>query len=297
MSSFLFNLAIDWIMKNSTKDKKRGIRWRLFDQLEDLDYADDIALLSHSKTHMQEKSDRVANFANQLGLRINSQKTKVMLLNTKGNPQIQSYGQALESVDKFTYLGSTVTKDGGSAEDIKARIGKARNALIHLKHIWASNVYSKKTKVKVYRACVLSILLYGSETWRMTEGDLQKLSSFHNKCLRRIARVFWPNKITNIELHKKCEIDSMADIIQQRRFRWVGHCLRREKDNIARVATTWTPEGKRRVGRPKTTWRRTVEAELTDLKLTWGSAAVAAKDRLKWRTLALALHATGHNRK
>ena len=51
MSALLFNITIDWVMRQTTQDKNRGIRWNLFTNLDDLDFADDIALLSHTHTH------------------------------------------------------------------------------------------------------------------------------------------------------------------------------------------------------------------------------------------------------
>ena len=63
MSSILFNLAIDWVMRKTTEDAKRGIRWKINTVLEDPDYADDIALLSHTLQHVQEKTNRLSQYA------------------------------------------------------------------------------------------------------------------------------------------------------------------------------------------------------------------------------------------
>ena len=62
MSAILFNLAIDWVMRKTTEDTSRGIRWTLFSTLEDLDFADDLALLSHTNQHMQEKTNRLHKY-------------------------------------------------------------------------------------------------------------------------------------------------------------------------------------------------------------------------------------------
>ena len=78
MSSPPFNHAIDWVMHQTTEDQNRGIRWTLFSFLEDLDFADDLALLSHTQQHMQEKSSRLCNFAQQIGLTISQKKSEVM---------------------------------------------------------------------------------------------------------------------------------------------------------------------------------------------------------------------------
>ena len=78
MSALLFNITIDWVMRQTTQDKKRGIRWNLFTNLDDLDFADDLALLSHTHSHIQEKTNRLHIYAKQVGLKINTKKTEVM---------------------------------------------------------------------------------------------------------------------------------------------------------------------------------------------------------------------------
>lgn len=75
MSALLFNLVIDWVMRRSTEDQPRDIQWTLFSSLEDLDFADDIALLSHTHCHMQEKTSILSTYARQVGLNSNLTKT------------------------------------------------------------------------------------------------------------------------------------------------------------------------------------------------------------------------------
>ena len=144
-------------------------------------------------------------------------KTEVMSLNTKQPARIQLNGNNLNNTTSFTYLGSIVTSDGGADKDIKARLSKARGAFINLKNIWKTSDISRKTKIGIYNSCVLSVLLYGAECWRMTEGDIRRLSSFHNGCLRKILRIFWPNKISNVELQVKTNTDDMRTLLTKRR--------------------------------------------------------------------------------
>ena len=99
---------------------------------------------------------------------------------------------------------SILTSDGGAdTTDLKARLDKARGAFLKLRNIWKSSNISKKTKIKLYNSCVISVLLYDAGCWRITEIDVNKLSSFHNGCLRKISRhIVWQRKITNVELHE-----------------------------------------------------------------------------------------------
>jgi hypothetical protein len=295
ISSLLFNLAIDWVMRRTTEDQTRGVRWTLFSTLEDLDFADDLALISHSHQHMQEKTSRLSEFAQQIGLKINQKKTEMMTLNIPNPSPIRVNGKDLSTTEEFTYLGSVVTHNGGAGSDIRSRLNKARNAFRMMNNIWRSQQYSMKTKLKLYQSCILSTLLYGCECWRMNEMHLTKISVFHTKSLRRIMRIFWPNTISNDELLAQCHQESMKTIIMRRRWKWIGHVLRKESTSITRVALHWTPEGRRKRGRPKNTWRRTVEGEMKTMNHTWGTIQKLAQDRQRWRTLVAALHATRHN--
>ena len=78
MSSLLFILAADWVMRSTLKGENTGIRWTLFSNLEDPDYADDLALVSHLETYMQSKTSKMQSNASKIGLNINVKKTDVM---------------------------------------------------------------------------------------------------------------------------------------------------------------------------------------------------------------------------
>ncbi|KAJ8370368.1 hypothetical protein SKAU_G00103960 [Synaphobranchus kaupii] len=146
MSALLFIIAIDWVMKKTTEDQPRGIRWTLLSTLEDLDFA--------------EKTSRLNTFAQQIGLKISLKKTEVMTL-TQNPPPMQVDGTNLPTTEEFVYLGSIVRYDGGTGKDIKSRLSKARNIFKMLNNVWKSPQYSTNTKLKLYQSCLLSTLLYG----------------------------------------------------------------------------------------------------------------------------------------
>ena len=105
-----------------------------------------------------------------------------------------------------------------------------------------------------------------------------------------ILRIFWPNVISNKDLFERCGTEPMATILMRRRWRWIGHVTRQEA-SIAKTAMHWTPEGKRKRGRPKITWRRTVEKEIKEMGKTWEGIKFMARDRQMWREHVAALHA------
>ena len=146
LSLFLFILVIDWVMKIATKEKRIGIQWTMLTQLDDLDFADDLALLSHSHMQMQDKTTELALISAQVGLKINKRKTKILRTNTTCETPIMLEGETLEEVKDFRYLGSIVDTHGGTEADVKKRISKARVAFYLLRNVWKSKVIGETTE-------------------------------------------------------------------------------------------------------------------------------------------------------
>jgi hypothetical protein len=92
---------MDWVMRRAFKGKT-GIKWCVFNQLEDLEFADDICLISHKFEHMQVKTKKLSQVASRVGLKINNNKTKYMTVNTLSNKNITVNSQAIEKVQQFT---------------------------------------------------------------------------------------------------------------------------------------------------------------------------------------------------
>ena len=107
-------------------------------------------------------------------MKINKKKTEVMKFNNKQELPIQLQGENILETDRFTYLGSIVSKDGG-ADDIRSRINKARHAFNSLRPIWNSRALSLRNKTRIFNTNVKAVLLYGSETWRVTNTINNKL--------------------------------------------------------------------------------------------------------------------------
>jgi len=166
-------------MKERTTGLRNGIQWTLEDQLEDLDIADDLAILAHTHTKLEAISSK-------LGLKINTDKTKTIRINSNASEQIMINNLGIEDVTSFTYLGSIINITGRTGENILARIGKAHSTFNTLASIWRSREITTTNKIRIFNSNIKSVLLYGSETWRMIEKRESKLQTFINRCLRRI---------------------------------------------------------------------------------------------------------------
>ncbi|RTG81912.1 uncharacterized protein DC041_0005420 [Schistosoma bovis] len=233
LSPFLFLLVVDWIMKISTSEGKHGIQWTAQNQLDDLDFADDLALLSHTHEQMHIKTASVAAVSASIGLSIHKGKTKVLKFKAENSNPNTLERETLEDVESFTYLGSIIDEQGGSDVDVKARIGKARVAFLQLKNIWDSKQLSTNIKVRIFNTNVKAVLLYGAEIWRTTTTTIKKVQVFINSCLRKILNIHWSDTIR--------------------------HTLRKSSNCTTKQALTWNPEGKQKRGRPKNTLQRTAQ--------------------------------------
>jgi len=284
LSPFLFILAIDYILKNCSPGN--GLTWIDNEELDDLDFADDLAELSDSCQQMQAKTNDLKRISESVGLQINIDKTKTMKINIVNNDQIIIEGQAIENVDSFTYLGSIISTTGGTEDDINNRLKKARSSYSMLGKVWKCRSISRHTKVRLFNSNVKSILLYGSESWSLTKRLEQKLQVFINNCLRKILQIYWPQTISNEELWRTTKQSPVIKQIMKRKYKWIGHTLRKQNTEIPKQAFRWNPPGTRRRGRPCLTWRRQTVKELGELGMTLDQAEQLAQDRREWRKFA-----------
>ena len=284
MSGFLFILVIDWIMRQTVRQHNTGIQWTLTEMLEDLDYADDIVTTSSSWNHAQEKLTRLSENGLKTGLKINKSKTKTLRINARRENPFVLEGEDVEDVDAFKYLGAYVDKTGGADRDIRCRIGQASAAFKRFSKVWNSSSYWRRTKLRLFYSNVISVLLYGCETWKMNKEDEKRLDVFHHTCLRRILKIRWPMRVSNQEVRRLAKVGTtISQEVRRRRWKMIGHVLR-SRDEHTKIALSWTPQGRRSRGRPKETWRRTAERERKEYGFSsWESAGAAAREKAEWR--------------
>ncbi|VDP47216.1 unnamed protein product [Schistosoma margrebowiei] len=213
---------------------------------------------------MQMKTASVAAVSASVGLTIHKGKTKVLKFKAENNNPITLDGETLENVESFTYLRSIIDEQGGSDADVKARIGKARTAFLQLKNIWNS----KQLRVNQYQSENLQYQRQSSST---------------------ILNIHWPDTISNSLLWERTNQLPAKEEIRKRRWKWIGHTLRKASNCITRQALTWNPEKKRKRGRPKNTLRRIIEADMKTMNNNWTELERIAQDRVGWRMLVSGL--------
>ena len=270
----LFNLSR---LKARTKVRKVLIRELLF--------ADDAALVSHSESGLQRLVDALSSACEKFGLKISLTKTEVMGQGVADTPQISIGQHNLSNVKEFTYLGTTVTENVSIDTELSRRMGKASGAMARLnQRVWSNQKLRPATKISVYRACVLSTLLYGSETWVVYARQEKRLNTFHQRNLRRIMGIRWQDKITNSEVLRRAEITSINGLLTQRRMRWLGHVGRMEDGRIPKdVLYGELSSGSRSVGRPLLRYKDVCKRDLVGAGIDFRELERNVADRANWR--------------
>lgn len=130
--------------------------------------------------------------------------------------------EEIKNVSTFTYLSSENERQESSTEDINCPIGKVRSTFASMRATWASNTYSRGTKLQLYKSNVLSVLMYGVKCWKVSKRDGGRLNAFHNRSLRRNLKTFCNRIVSIIELHRRAEMSSATGMIRARRREWIG---------------------------------------------------------------------------
>jgi hypothetical protein len=162
----------------------------------------------------------------------------------------------IERVTTYKYLGTWLTEDGDQTKEIRSRIEMARNTFIKLKNLLCNRNLNLEIRTRKLRY-VFSTLLYGMEALTIKQSEIKKLNSFEMWCYRRIHRISWTEKVTNIEvlqrMKKECEVIKTVKI---RKIQYLGHIMRGEKYVLLRLIMQGKIQGKRNPGRRKISWLR-----------------------------------------
>ena len=253
--------------------------------LRELLFADDAALTSHSEEGLQRLVDKLSAACKEFGLTISLKKTNIMAQGADSPPTITIGDTQLEVVEAFTYLGSTVTNSTSLDAEISSRIAKAAGVMAKLnKRVWSNSLLSEWTKVLVYQACVLSTLLYGSESWTTYARQERRLNSFHLRSLCRLLQVRWKDKVSNTEVLQRAGLMSIPSMLMQRHLRWLGHVHHMEPNRLPwEILYGELRDGARKVGRPLLRYKDTIKRDLKAVMINVNKWEDTAENREAWR--------------
>ena len=135
-------------------------------------------------------------------------------------------GSILEVVDKFCYLGDMIGAGGGAEEASRARVRCSWSKFRELTPILTSRGATLKAKGRIYKACVQSVMVYGSETWAMKVEDMRRLERAERMMVRWMCGVTLKERKHSEELLARLGIEGVAEIVRRGRLRWYGHVER-----------------------------------------------------------------------
>ena len=258
------------------------------DVLHCLLYADDMVVFCDDPLKLKLSIEKLEDITQQWAMVISVPKTKILVVNVAcdtPDPIIILRGEQIEVVKTFTYLGSIVSSNGRVKDDVDSRINKASSAFNKLrKYLWNRREISLNTKMRIFNAVILSVLLYGGETWTLLKKDLDRLETFQMRCLRCILHISRRDHQKNEDVRSRCCQQPLIECcLRQRRLRWFGHVCRMENIRIPkRLLFGQLLKGKRPHHKPRKRWTDVITEDFRKLKIqhTWPTLT---QDRAAWR--------------
>eukprot|EP00794_Sanderia_malayensis_P013174 gene13174-biopygen10501 len=223
-------------------------------------------------------------------MEISSEKSKTMVTSRATKEEVNvnvKVGEVeLETVKTFCYLGSIINENVTSEIEIKKRLALATNQLAKLSRIWNSSGISTTIKIKLMKSLIISIILYGCETWTYNKALKKKLAAFEMRCFWGILGITWKQRITNIEVNRRIidkigSYEPLPKTARRRKLQWFGH-ISRKTGTLAYNIMHGSVNGTRSRGWPKRIW--------TDDIRDWTTKNIVeyfriAQNRDEWRKL------------
>ena len=208
-------------------------------------FADDGAIASSTRAGAEKAMAEYQMISTKFGLTVSIPKTKHMAAGREANAcdkvPITAEGGDIEAVEDFPYLGSIVSASGTIDADVEARIAKASRAFGALRRpVFMDRNLTLETKRQIYSACVLSVLMYGSECWTPLRRHVRKLNTFHHRAIRIILgitnREQWSKHTTMTEIRRRWgDYETASEKIAKRRLQWLGHLARMQDTRIPKT--------------------------------------------------------------
>ena len=258
LAPFLFVIVLDYALRKAIDGRELELGLTLIERrgrryppvcICDLDFADDIVLISNEIEQAKLLLYRVETECRRVGLGLNVKKTKGMFFNVDVEPITTIAGHKVEQAlteskeQDFKYLGSWTEQDG----DVQTRKAQAWKVLNKLEKLWKSDLPGW-WKIRFFKAAVETILLYGCATWSLTKAEEKSLDGSYTRMLRKVLNVNALDKIKNVDLYG--DLPPISQVIQTRRLKLAGHVFR-DKTSPAHQLVTWDPaHGKMSRGKP-----------------------------------------------
>ena len=169
--------------------------------INNLRYADDTTLMAESEEELKSLLMKVKGESEKVGLKLNIPKTKIMASDPITPWQID--GETVETVTDFILGGSKITADGDCSHEIKRRLFLGRKVVTNLDSILKSRDIALPTKVRLVKAMVFPVVMYGCESWTVKKAERRRIDAFELWYWRRLLRVPWTARRSNQSILKE----------------------------------------------------------------------------------------------
>ena len=178
--------------------------------------------MAESEEELKSLLMRVKDGSEKVGLKLSIQKTKIMASGPITSWQIDE--EALETVRDFIFLGSKITADGGCSHEIKRHLLLGIKVMANLDSILKSRDITLPTKVRLVKAMVFPVVMYGYESWTIKKVECQRIDAFELWCWRRLLRVSWISRRFNQSILKEISPEySLGELMLKPKLRYLGH--------------------------------------------------------------------------
>lgn len=277
ISPKIFSAVLEMIFRNlNWKNKGLNING---ENLSHLRFADDLILFSENPKTLETMLQELATESEKAGLSMNLMKTKVMTNSSQTEP-ITVNNEEIGYVREYVYLGQLVSTEGCMEKEIERRIANTWKRYWSLSEIMKNKDMSMRNKRRVYNMCILPCLLYGCQTWALTEELARKIKICQNGIERSTIGAKRKDRVKLKCIKNKTKFKNAYITYRCLKWRWAGHMIREEREKWTRLITEWQPRGsKRNRGRQSRRWEDDI------IKIAGPVWTRIAKDRIEWKSL------------
>ena len=159
------------------------------------------------------------------------------------------YGETVETVTDFIFLGSKITADGDCSHEIKRCLLFGRKAMTNLDSVLKSRDITLPTKVHLVKAMVFPVVMYRCESWTIKKAECQRIDAFELWCWRRLLRVPWTSRRSNQSILKEINLEyALEGLLLKLKLQYIGHLMQRA-NSLEKTPMLGKIEGRRRRGR------------------------------------------------
>ena len=251
-SPCLFNLYAEYIMRSAgLEEAQAGIKIARRN-INNLRNADETTLMAESEEELKSLLMKVKEESEKVGLKLNIQKTKIIASGPITSWQID--GETNETVTDFILGDSKITADGDCSHEVKRCLLLGRKVMTNLDSILKSRDITLPTKVRLVKAMVFPVVMYGCESWTVKKAECLRIEAFELWCWRRLLRVPWTARRSNQSILKEISPGiSLEGMMPKLKLQYFGHLMRRV-DSLEKTLMLGGIGDRRRRGQQRMRW-------------------------------------------